>query len=159
MAQTPSKCMPPSLTKSKAVWGCQGALLNTLFKLTLEEMFYHGQQSKFKVTSCANIQQQKEQVYGRFLQARSGSGLHHFCSHSTAKEAVFLLCAKNKEKIDWWPSGNLWHIREGSQSKFSIGLKLRRWDAPTFRRCLWPWYLRIQGNIWEGQFFRGFMEF
>lgn len=71
----------------------------------------HPQESTFKVTPCVNIQQhkQKKKVYGKFLQVRSGSDPHQFCSHSTVKEAgncILIVCQERRENglVTSWKS-------------------------------------------------------
>lgn len=88
--------MPPSLTQPKAVLGFQRALLNTLFKLMLEETSYHSQQSKFKVISCADIQQQEEQVLEGFY--RPGLGVASIIfAHIPRKGSCILVCREQRE--------------------------------------------------------------
>lgn len=74
------------------VWGLTG--------LKLKEKFCHLQRSTFKVTPCANIQQQHKKIHGRFLLARSGSGPHHFFSHFIERKAgnCITLCVRSKNR-------------------------------------------------------------
>ena len=150
--------MPPSLTKSKAVFGCQGALLPTLFKTKTGREVLPSPTVNFQGHFvCQYPAAAAESIWKASMgQIWAWPPLFLLPFYSRGS-CILTVCQEWGE--DGLATRGHSQTHKGGSTKFSIGFKLRRWGTPTSGRHFWLWYVGIQANIWEGQFSRGLMKF